>query len=771
MQINEINGNNANLVANPSLPVVTLFRGITEKQPVKLVSITEAFEIAKGEKLKKQSLLVRHLKDEDSPDYQDQKAKLPCFRIGEFNGSKDENLVTYSGLQCFDIDKTGGGFLALDIIEKAKKCSLVFAAKLSASGQGVHVFVKTAAKNKEDHRKYYDAVLLALSEALGVPTDKAIKQKLSQEGKDRKEIDETLKSTEHLDSVTHNIGRAWFLSYCKDEEFYLNPSSQVFYLKPATTAKVVSPKPSATNNPQLPLSEAEVVQVCRFKVDRQNTPSGRNNLVFSLACEFARHGVSQITALSELRGKAEPNNGAGSFTVNEIEKTVDSAYKSKVREFTDAQIISYYNEWISDYQSKPSKQRKKETKETPEQGNDETNDQNKGGSKDKKLNKFQEVKAFIFDAYDIRRNVIAHQVEARAKNETNAAWEEVDDNDIICYLMDAGFTGVERMLQAILGSKKIVKDYDPFKDYFNNLPEWNENQPDHIEHLANFISTKDQHWFNQQFKKALVRTVACSMGVIPFNKQCFTIKSNQNDGKSSFIRFLCPPQLGNYITDHIDVDSKDGLISISQNFIINLDELQGFTHKKLNRTKALLTTDKVKERLPYDKKPTTHIRRASFFASTNNEGILVDETGNVRWLVMDIDHIKHDFGGPNGYNQCVDIDLVYSQAVALLRSGFPFQLTKEEIEKSERNNKAYQVGSAEADLLPEYFEPSEQLEEGSEFLSPSNIIEVITHSGVKTTLNYYKMGRALTMLGFKKTSARVNGIAKRGYWVKRTNQI
>lgn len=336
----------------------------------------------------------------------------------------------------------------------------------------------------------------------------------------------------------------------------------------------------------------------------------------------------------------------------------------------------------------------------------------------------------------------------------------------MCELMELGFTGVETPLMMLIRSS-FVPRYDPLKEYFTKLPDWNEGDPDYIDQLANFVIAKDQDWFNQQFKKMLVRAVACALEIIPFNKQCFVIKSGQNDGKSSFVRFLCPPELNDYIIDHMDVDSKDGRLTLCQNFIINLDELQGLSRTEINKTKALFTTDKVKERLPYDRKPTTHTRRASFFASTNEDEFLIDHTGNVRWLVFDIEKINHDNGGENGYNKNIDITKVYSQAYSLLRAGFPFNLTKDEIAKSEANNKSYQVSSSESDLIPQYYRTADKDDEDAVFVTATAVLDRL-QADRKTILNRNKIGRALTVLGFTKTTKRLNGKPVKGYWVVET---
>ena len=183
-------------------------------------------------------------------------------------------------------------------------------------------------------------------------------------------------------------------------------------------------------------------------------------------------------------------------------------------------------------------------------------------SKDKQLGtvkddpnkpKFVRIRDFISQRYDLRLNLVSLDIESKEKDKNS--FDVLNENDLVCKLLEAGFTGVETPLFALLKSS-FVPHYDPFHKYFESLPDWKDSDPDYIEELANYISAKDQKWFNSQFKKMLVRMTACALNKIAFNKQCFVLKGGQNDGKSSFVRFLCPPTLENYITDHIDVNNK-----------------------------------------------------------------------------------------------------------------------------------------------------------------------------------------------------------------------
>ena len=138
-------------------------------------------------------------------------------------------------------------------------------------------------------------------------------------------------------------------------------------------------------------------------------------------------------------------------------------------------------------------------------------------------------------------------------------------------------------LKSLLRSDFVI-DYNPFIKYFESLDKWQNNDPDYIQELSDHVKVKERERFDYHFKKHLVRTVACALKEGSVNKQCFTLIGGQNAGKSTFVRFLCPQKLGEYIAENIGTD-KDSLIALSENLIINLDELATLSKYEINSLK------------------------------------------------------------------------------------------------------------------------------------------------------------------------------------------
>ena len=373
-----------------------------------------------------------------------------------------------------------------------------------------------------------------------------------------------------------------------------------------------------------------------------------------------------------------------------------------------------------------------------------------------------QVENHLLARYDIRINLINNTIEAKLKSET--AYQEISEMELK-YDLYKHFTKFDGELKAILGSKATQK-FDPIKEYFETLPKWNDTQPDYIKALSDYCQTDDQPWFESMFKKHLVRMVAQATNKIDFNKHCLTLVGKQNDGKTSFFNFLVPQALKSYYRDTFDFNgNKDGKFSLVQNFLINLDELAQFDKKDLNKEfKSILTTSIVKFRLLFHNSETSHLRRASFVATTNEFEFLTDETGNVRWIPFVVKSINHDFGGKNGYGKNIDIDKVWGQAYSLLMNGFKCQLDNSEISQLEILNRRFIKVSTEADIISRFLKPAQRHEQNAEFMRTTDVLVYLKE---KTTLRMHdnQVGKALTQLGFEKTSYRKEKEPLRGYFV------
>lgn len=370
-----------------------------------------------------------------------------------------------------------------------------------------------------------------------------------------------------------------------------------------------------------------------------------------------------------------------------------------------------------------------------------------------------EIESFLKSQYDIRINSVTQRIEAKAP-ESEDPFSPLDENNLYFALYEFGFTKFKDELKALLGSSRIAR-FDPLVDYFNGLPKWKPADPDYIAELAGYVKTDNQDWWELMFKKHLVRCVAQAVGKDGFNKQCLTLVGKQNDGKTRFLDFLTPPALSEYARKGFDFGKKEGLFSLVQNFLINLDELASFDKKDLNNEfKSVLSESSIRYTPKFSNFEATFRRRASFVATTNQMEFLTDETGNVRWIPFVINSINHDHGGKKGYSK-LNINKIWAQAFALLNNDFEHQLTPLEISQQELANKKFFRVSDEMDLISRHLKPAQKTDINAEFKTATGIKEYLE---TKTSIRLYtnQIGKAMSSLGFE----RISGYDDNKVWLK-----
>ena len=213
--------------------------------------------------------------------------------------------------------------------------------------------------------------------------------------------------------------------------------------------------------------------------------------------------------------------------------------------------------------------------------------------------------------------------------------------------------------------------------------------------------------------------------------------------------------------------TKDGKLELVQNFIINLDDLDGKSKWDVGQLKSVFSMPSVKERPFFGTTPVLFERRASFWGSTNKDDILVDETGSTRWNIIKVKSINHDDGGSKGYSQNVVIEQVWAQVYAALNAGEKYNLTSDEMNSSEEKNKGFRKISHEQELIMKYMEVVE--DEASAFMTSSEIkAELEKVAGLHYSLNINNIGSAFTQMNVLKHDQRVERFnsSRKGYRVR-----
>lgn len=374
----------------------------------------------------------------------------------------------------------------------------------------------------------------------------------------------------------------------------------------------------------------------------------------------------------------------------------------------------------------------------------------------------ERLELFINKTWEIKHNSITHQTQYR-KAKSSDKFEVLNTNTIFRRIQHAQFKLSFEKIKSLLRSD-FIKSYNPFHDYFNSLPDW-DGTTDYITPLADHITTDDQLFWQIQFKKALVRSIACSIGGRENRIVMTLVETNQETGKSSFIRFLCPAELQDYYTEAPIDNSKDSELQLCENFIQNLDELASMQNNEINKLKSIISRATVKQRKAYGEFAEKHPRRVNFWASTNRTDFLTDDQ-NTRWLCFNVLNINHDYDNMDTKVKNVDINLVWAQAWSLYKSGFNYNLNREEKAARDNTNRRFELATSDKHLLQTYFAPGDKYT--GEFLNSTEIMMrliSVTDGKLNNKLNIVSVGRALRQLQYTQDSKRIGNAVQKGYWV------
>lgn len=350
---------------------------------------------------------------------------------------------------------------------------------------------------------------------------------------------------------------------------------------------------------------------------------------------------------------------------------------------------------------------------------------------------YDKISKYLNSKYDIRYNEISHDIQIKFIDGKD--WAYLNLNSLLIELAKADVEVSMSKLEIYIKSEMIMK-HNPIKNYFVSLDKW--DGKDYISKLASYVPTYDDLAFNYHLKKWLVRAIKCALEPGYFNKQCLIIShKGQSSGKSTWCRFLCPPELAEFIAEDIAND-KDARIQLCRNFLINLDELAVLAKKEINALKAYFSKTFINERLPYDRKNTILPRVCSFIGSTNMTTFLNDETGSVRWLCFELSD-KINFA----YSKEIDINKVWAQAYHLAYNdpNFNPELTLKDVSENEERNKKYTRLTVEQELIAKYYSKSE---DKNDFVTASDVMTSLSSLNLK--LSQINIGKAFTGFNYQR---------------------
>ncbi|NJM08220.1 hypothetical protein HC891_21620 [Candidatus Gracilibacteria bacterium] len=246
--------------------------------------------------------------------------------------------------------------------------------------------------------------------------------------------------------------------------------------------------------------------------------------------------------------------------------------------------------------------------------------------------------------------------------------------------------------------------FHPVRDYLNSLA-W--NKQDHIERLASYfyhdmpvVQYGDTHALDPiqaYLKRFLIGAVAKAFATD--QALVLVLAGPSGIGKSNFARWLCSPLPQLFHEGSIQPDNRDAVLRLAKAWIWEIGELDGTTRRADDAAlKAFLTRREVQERKAYNRHDTVKPALASFVGTVNphNRGFLRDADDR-RFLVLNIDRIDWN------YQQVVNINQVWAQAVALFRAGETGRLHEAERQYQKTANVEHRQPNVLQDYIEEHY--------------------------------------------------------------------
>lgn len=671
--------------------MVTIFKNFNEVVEHKTIS-TILEEIKTGKYKPGIVYLRKSLAENKTEAYNKAKKSLPAFTpSGKFvGGRKLEFLAEYSNCIILDIDKLSAADLQ-NAKHLANQSEFTFASFISPSGNGLKILVKINS-DKANHKEAFLLVQAHYESILKLEIDKS--------GKD--------------------LTRLCFYSY--DENLYYNENAKIF----SVTEQEEEPKANIEREfkrtePTIVINSDAIYNHCVNFTEKkvQFVNGSRNVFVHQLACNLNRKGVS----LQEALGYILTDFG---YDEKEVTQAVNSAY-GNIHEFGK-------NEKYEAPKNPTSKTQK------PTTILDDEDDEDKP-----KPTQIDRLELFLSNKYVFRHNIVSGKLEFQyfGKKKWNLMNDFIENSMLRECLKGRIKTNLSSLRNLLYSD--FCELFNPFEDYFFNLPTYDE-KTDYITELANTITTTKQDLWQQCFKKWLVAMVGCVLDDKVINHTVIVFSGKQGLGKTTWVEKLVPKPLKEYLfSGTINPNNKDTLVQLSECMLINLDELENLNRSEIGSLKEIITKTQIRMRKAYGHNNETMPRRASFAGSVNTAQFLNDSTGSRRFLCFELVDIQ--------YQHNVDINLAFSQALFLFKSGFRHWFDQEEIKSITENNEQYQLRSPEEELLLTWFEPIER-ENATLFLNASQIAAKLAEKAkiniTDGTIN--KIGKALKKHNFIRIS-------------------
>ena len=291
-----------------------------------------------------------------------------------------------------------------------------------------------------------------------------------------------------------------------------------------------------------------------------------------------------------------------------------------------------------------------------------------------------------------------------------------------------------------------VPEFNPIQVFLDGLPVW-----DGQNHIARVfsripgISSEQLNYLTIWLRSAVAHWL--QMDMLHGNECVPTLIGQQGCGKTVFVRRLLPPHLREYFLGHLNLANKfDKEMALTNNLLVNLDELDAISHSQQASLKQTLSVNKVNSRPIFGRTQEDRPRFASFVATTNNHHPLQDSTGSRRYICIRIpDGQMIDNTGEIDYGQ------LYAQVVYELQElKAPYWFNNEEVIRIQQLNQEFMDQKDLGEMFVACFRKPKE----GEVVKKMNCDQIITiiqqdYPSLQNTIgNKVRLGKIIKALGF-----------------------
>ena len=640
---------------------------------------------------------------------------MPAARFKE--GRDMEHLDSYTGLCQCDIDN-----IPPDMMDEAKRrvrmLKFVCMYHVSMSGNGLHIYYFYQIPNEGLTPQVYQQAFIQGNEYIGkaIPAD----------------YDAAVGKANHGSSI------------CHDPEAWFNPDAEPFKVDMSLLLKKRGKNDRLANDTAITEKEwsaqwtAEKVfayaQECVSKSATGEFAHGnRNKFLVRLAMMLSDFGMEQEHAAQLMEQEYASQYGEES-----IPSLVSGCYKSGAK--------MHGRRALPDARGKKSGERKGDVK--------------------------MQIAANFLRNQGLKFDVITHKLK-------RSDMVDVTDRDINSMLLACNVESCQNISAQTFRSalmSNCIPEFNPLTDYLDEAVKAvtiNPDGPSYIDQVAGMVHVTytpqsplppegglSSLW-HTCFRKWFVSMVASWMDPKVVNHQILVLIGPQGIFKSTWLDALIPETLVSYRCRQsgTNFSDKDEQLRCAEFAMVNYDEFDRLSSSDLDNLKSLITTPDVSIRAPYGSTKERRVRIASYCASGNKFQFLTDQTGNRRFLPFYVEHIDSPFDHP------IDHHRLYAEAVKMVKEGFVYWFTTEDIQQLSKYVEQFADRSPEEELLDVYFDipKAPGVETRTvKFLTSSEIqAKLVSYGNLHRPIPLRTLCQVLDNKGFQ----RMRSNRKRGYLV------